>query len=382
MAGDVFVIDAWPTDRGKWPAFLRDPDGETLLGYCFHEGRGNKVGPHGWRLPQDDDKAYYDALSKLAGSILKRLSARKPAKPAGAAVAVATGGRNVYLAWGTDDVARRRGELRELLRARGFTVLPDPEPAAPAELLARLAADLRGCKAFLQLLGGHGGRWDGDLAGPVAYQRARAEEAGIPILAWRNHRLPLEAVEDEAYRALLEQSSPADFAGGDQLADQVGGLVPLPTSGAPADDAPPAAYLTARAEAEPLRQELLDALLGPDLFVMPVFSDASVDLKDVDKAAQARLDSYVLCKALLLLRADGSPWIDQEILKFLTKDRIRLRKERNHELACAIVDRLGGSTALARRMGIEVFPWTDAASVEPIRSWLNGDAAALAEAAE
>ena len=33
-------------------------------------------------------------------------------------------------------------------------------------------------------------------------------------------------------------------------------------------------------------------------------------------------------------------------------------------------------------MGIEVFPWTDAASVELIRSWLKGTVAALAEAAE
>ena len=311
--GDVFVVDAWPTDRGRWPAFLRDPDGETLIGYSFHEGRGNKVGPHGWRLPQDDDKAYYDALSKLAGSILKRLGARKPAKPAGPTPPVTTGHRNVYLAWGTDDVAKRRGELRELLRARGFTVLPDPEPAAPTEFLGRLEADLRGCKAFLQLLGGHGGQWDGDPVGPVAYQRARAGEAGsrswlgvITGCCSRRSRRGLS-------RALPDEWSPADFAGSDQLADQVGGLVPLPTSSSSTTLL--AAYLTARAEAEPLRLELLDALLGPDLLVMPVFSDASGTSRISTRQRRPGLHSYALCKALLLLRADGSPWIDQEILK-------------------------------------------------------------------
>ena len=74
--GAVLVVRAQPTEHDAWPTCLKDERGHVVLGFQFHPnapGREDEVRPYGYPSPLAEDRAYYEAVSKLSTIVTRRL---------------------------------------------------------------------------------------------------------------------------------------------------------------------------------------------------------------------------------------------------------------------------------------------------------------------
>jgi len=159
--GRVFVVHALPTIKAKWPGFLQDDFGNTMIGFPFHEPQTGM--PFGWG--EEDiirsGRKFNQQLWTLQAALAKRLrelqgSARRGAAPApfvapaavlpaadappahAAVVAMApptpapAGAQRVYLhARPQPEYANLRNKVRGDLEQEGLKPLP-VNPPAPA----------------------------------------------------------------------------------------------------------------------------------------------------------------------------------------------------------------------------------------------------------
>jgi hypothetical protein len=180
----VFVVERDEIARLQRPAELRD-----LLGYPFW----TKVGGRAMVLgdPVIDpavDREYFSALEGLSAELAAKLQDGQTPP-----------GRDnrpcVFLAWTTDDLGKRRRDIRQYLLNNGVRVLPEKQYALSRDEFAAAAKeDLADAQVFAQLLSDEVGFRPPDVAeGFAALQLALAREAGVPLLRWR----PTEAAPDQ-----------------------------------------------------------------------------------------------------------------------------------------------------------------------------------------
>jgi hypothetical protein len=87
--GRVFVVRVLPTEKAEWPDFLRDENGNSLIGFLFYDT--TTMMPFGWHDVRGED--YVKQLWTLQTALTKRLReirerhARRQAPPAAPAVA-------------------------------------------------------------------------------------------------------------------------------------------------------------------------------------------------------------------------------------------------------------------------------------------------------
>lgn len=217
---NVFVVEIDPIDDGDRPKELAD-----FSPFRFWS-RGPKSGaprPFGWPQPHYDDQEYYGAVKDLAQAIADEMQRLRKAQAAlsssvGAAApqpaadgAQAESSRNgtVYLAQVTDDLEAERNNVRRFLEQAGIRVIPSlwysQEPLA---FRKAAAADIAEADMFVQLLSGIVGKRPPDLTeGYLQFQLQLALDVAKPVLQWCSPQLDMQAVDDEAHRALLARST-------------------------------------------------------------------------------------------------------------------------------------------------------------------------------
>jgi hypothetical protein len=175
--GRVFIIRAQETDTSRWPEFLRDRRGHTILGFAFHDPK-DRESPLGFE-PAQRDKDYYDTLANLRLWLMARLRemrerAIKNAKAEAAAAAMPaasaqpTRERRVYLYARPEDDVERIAVARELYRD-DIVALTATETTGARDLPAWLKDDrdrlggARQCQALALLRADRGDRFLDDL---------------------------------------------------------------------------------------------------------------------------------------------------------------------------------------------------------------------------
>ena len=224
LSEGVFVVEIEPVARARWHARVRD-----LAAFRFYKSLGGDKGhaPLGHPLPDPRlDRDFYNEILALARQIADALepgglgaaAAPTPAPapaPAPAAMPVALALASpreqvVWIAEPTDDLLRKRRELRSAIEQAGFQVeLPDLaalQRAGAGPLDSQLAAGLGRAGLYVHLLGPHAGRLIDDGRSWVQAQHALAQAAaaagGWPQLAWRDIGTPHDQ-DEPAHSSLL-----------------------------------------------------------------------------------------------------------------------------------------------------------------------------------
>ena len=137
--GCVLVVRALPSEEGKWPRCLKDEDGHTVIGFCFHPRPGTlETRPHGWPDPQPTDRAFYEALSSLSSRVIQRLRELKSREALKARAAPANqnieGKPRLYLHARVEQADKWK-ITKERLEKAGFEVEPAELTAVGSSLL-------------------------------------------------------------------------------------------------------------------------------------------------------------------------------------------------------------------------------------------------------
>jgi hypothetical protein len=197
-ASSVFVIEK---DRVR----DRPPELSNFVGRRFWKEDPNDADTTctlGWPVPEPDDDAYWSLINSLASKLaiyLQELGSKKP-EPAHPPQRPAA-----LLAQATDDLFDESVQVREYLEQAGIEVLPKGEyPGEPEAMRAVVRECLPRCRLFVQLLGPKPGRrseaWPLGMPG---LQYDVAQQSGVRILQWRDPRLEVASVANEAYRSFL-----------------------------------------------------------------------------------------------------------------------------------------------------------------------------------
>lgn len=220
----VFVVRQDPISKCKPPKGSPDFLSEEKGYEFFERGRGNKISPLGWPLPNvsaSEHVSYFDCINALADEVadvlreLRRLiekeaaggaanttnqentqslfgtNAASPIPDAASGPNVAQGansketdGSIFFLATATESVEGECELIREALTERKHFVLPKQKYPSFSEIQENLDKYLPKCDAFVQIVGSTRGSWNVDDQGFVRYEAAAARNAGLPICQW------------------------------------------------------------------------------------------------------------------------------------------------------------------------------------------------------
>ena len=214
--GRLFVVykEQLSEQRHKMPdAFVRPRK------YEFWElDRNNRPRVLGWPQPlcnNPEDRPYFQMVDDLCEDIAAKLDELKQQKDRQQVNApdrteprvVMAAKPTVLLAETTDDLMRKRDDVRRYIEQAGFDIVPAETyyGLARPDYEKAFLADLAQSTAFVQLLGPELGRCLKDVPdgfGWLQYQMAKQEHR--PILQWRSPDLyDLQNVEDERQKNLL-----------------------------------------------------------------------------------------------------------------------------------------------------------------------------------
>jgi hypothetical protein len=211
----VFVVKAFNTAAELWPPALK-PDGHPLPGFTFYstEDPDDLGKTLGWPKPDKTEKAYWDALWKLANAIatqLKRLeySAAKTSASAGAQGNSETVpprvGRTLFLGYMHDSLHEVRSDLRVRLDKAGFKIVPPAEDDPVDEATVRSAFEiyLPASDAIVLIANQNSELWPkGQDGGPLGLQFQLAKQCRIPVHLWLQ-TTDLSTVRNQQYRFFL-----------------------------------------------------------------------------------------------------------------------------------------------------------------------------------
>ena len=211
----VFVVKAFNTAVELWPPALK-PDGHPLLGFTFYSTEDpDELGkPLGWPKPDKTEKAYWDALWKLANAIatqLKRLeySAAKTSASAGAQRNSETVpprvGRTLFLGYMHDSLHDLRADLRSRLDKAGFKIVPlaGDDPVDEATVRSAFETYLAASDAIVLVANQNSELWPkGQEGGPLGLQLELAKQYRIPVHLWLQ-TTDLSTVRNQQYRSFL-----------------------------------------------------------------------------------------------------------------------------------------------------------------------------------
>ncbi len=204
----IFIVEKEPTDRSKWPDFLKGPDGNPLLSFEFFEEVDidefepmpmttpyGSIDPRADKLIRNLCKDYSDQLYDLK---------HNPASSGPAAADACA----VYFGFCLGKQAGKDRKAAMDLLSKDKTVRAGPGP--DVKLFhqiekASLAQDLEGCALFVQVLDHNEGQYvvDHEL-GLVGQQSDQAREAGVPVLYWLSPEVDEEDFEEGAYKQFVD----------------------------------------------------------------------------------------------------------------------------------------------------------------------------------
>jgi hypothetical protein len=211
----VFVVKAFNTAAELWPPALK-PDGHPLPGFTFYstEDPDDLGKTLGWPKPDKTEKAYWDALWKLANAIatqLKRLeySAAKTSASAGTQGTSETVpprvGRTLFLGHMHDSLHELRSDLRARLDKAGFKIVPpaDDDPVDEATVRSAFEKYLPASDAIVLIANQNSALWPkGQDGGPLGLQFELAKQYRIPVHLWLQ-TTDLSTVRNQQYRSFL-----------------------------------------------------------------------------------------------------------------------------------------------------------------------------------
>jgi hypothetical protein len=211
----VFVVKAFNTAAELWPPALK-PDGHPLPGFTFYstEDPDDLGKTLGWPKPDKTEKAYWDALWKLANAIatqLKRLeySAAKTSTSAGTQGNSETVpprvGRTLFLGYMHDSLHELRSDLRVRLDKAGFKIVPpaDDDPVDEATVRSAFEKYLPASDAIVLIANQNSELWPkGQDGGPLGLQFELAKQYRIPVHLWLQTK-DLSTVRNQQYRLFL-----------------------------------------------------------------------------------------------------------------------------------------------------------------------------------
>jgi hypothetical protein len=211
----VFVVKAFNTASELWPPALK-PDGHPLPGFTFYstEDPDDLGKTLGWPKPDKTEKAYWDALWKLANAIatqLKRLeySAAKTSTSAGTQGNSETVpprvGRTLFLGYMHDSLHELRSDLRVRLDKAGFKIVPpaDDDPVDEATVRSAFEKYLPASDAIVLIANQNSELWPkGQDGGPLGLQFELAKQYRIPVHLWLQTK-DLSTVRNQQYRLFL-----------------------------------------------------------------------------------------------------------------------------------------------------------------------------------
>ena len=206
--GRIFVVTQRDTEKTPAPEEFGD-----LLGFRF------------WTKDEETDvsrplvrpdKEYAQRVVQLSddlGKTLRRLN-NGGGDGSKAASVQGSGDVSVFLARSTDDLEEREENLKRYLAQAGINVLPRtwyPDHTVAAFTTA-MAADLGGCKAFVQLLSASRGRKI-EPGGKryAALQQEIAKTSRRPLLVWRSPDIDLKSIDDDDHRDRLDSARACNF---------------------------------------------------------------------------------------------------------------------------------------------------------------------------
>jgi hypothetical protein len=223
-ANRIFVVwkDPSETARQPLPAEIRD-----LRKYKFWFLDDNqKTRVLGWPNPRtdsaEDRRFYYPVIEDLVADVCETLHGLRAAADQDRGPTTGPGipvppppprqvprKGTVLLAEVTGDLDPRREEVRRYLDLAGIDALPTGSYRLTREEFEQaFVADLKSCKAFVQLLGPYASKVPPDVPeGFCRFQLDLARARGVPILQWRSLDLDLNGVAQPAQRALLESDN-------------------------------------------------------------------------------------------------------------------------------------------------------------------------------
>jgi hypothetical protein len=168
----------------------------------------------GWPKPDKTEKAYWDALWKLANAIatqLKRLeySAVKTSASAGAQGHSETVpprvGRTLFLGYMHDSLHDLRADLRSRLDKAGFKIVPlaGDDPVDEATVRSAFETYLAASDAIVLVANQNSELWPkGQEGGPLGLQLELAKQYRIPVHLWLQTK-DFSTVRNQQYRSFL-----------------------------------------------------------------------------------------------------------------------------------------------------------------------------------
>jgi TIR domain-containing protein len=179
--------------------------------------KSNKPRVLGWPQPiynNPEDRPYFQMVDDLCNELadkLEELKQEKEQEGKDAEVRITTAAKPmVLLAETTDDLMRKRDEVRRYLELAGVDIVPAGTyyGLARADYEKAFLSDLSHSAAFVQLVGPELGRCLNDVPdgfGWLQYQMAKDQQC--PILQWRSPDLrDLQGIEDDRQRRLLDMA--------------------------------------------------------------------------------------------------------------------------------------------------------------------------------
>jgi hypothetical protein len=208
----IFVVKAFNTPIDQWPVALK-PDGQPLLGFTFYttEHPDDLGKPLGWPQPDETDKAYWDAIWKLADAMasqLKRIewtmggsaSSQRDVESIPARV-----GRTLLLGYMHDSLYDLRSDLRARLDETGFKIVPPigDDPVDEAAVRSAFEKYLPASDAIALIANQNSELWPkGQDGGPLGLQLELAKQYRIPVHLWLQ-TTDLSTVRNQQYRSFL-----------------------------------------------------------------------------------------------------------------------------------------------------------------------------------
>ena len=207
----IFIVEKEPTDRDKWPDFLKGKDGNPLLSHSFFQEIDideyetlpmntpyGSIDPRADKLIRKLCKDYSNQLYDL-----KHLPAPKP-------VAAANAGQNVYFGFCLGKQAsKHRKAAIDLVNGDGAASLragPGDEVKTIEQIKTSLTTDLVNCDVFVQILDHNEGQFVvGHELGLVGHQIDEAQARNVPVLYWLSPEVTEEDFEDGPYKTFVDE---------------------------------------------------------------------------------------------------------------------------------------------------------------------------------
>ncbi len=366
--GRIFVVNREPVVEKKR---IKLPDSvRTLRKYQFWElDRNNKPRILGWPQPiasNADDRSYYQMIGDVCQEIADKLEEMKIARTTEAATPAPVKRHDrdhpaqarrpaVLLAETTDDLLRKRDEVRRYLDQAGIDVLPTRTyyGLTPSDYETALTADLANAAAFVQLLGPEPGRTFEDLPNGFGWlQYTVAMRAAKPILRWRNPALTdFAAVDDPRHRELL---TGADAMPIEDFKDKVRTCVFAP----PVETSKKAPYYFINCDSVDMEEaDAIGQRLGGVDWERPAFEDKP-RAKALQQATEASLTS---CDGLLFVHGRSPPsWLRAQLQLYR---KVRPRRSREPSVLAVVQ---AGPAATLKGVGVAGLRFVESKNLQTI----------------